>query len=53
MTSPNTVASLTSDLVALGLRPALTVMVHSSLGRLHRALVDFAERYFRETLTSP
>jgi aminoglycoside 3-N-acetyltransferase len=34
MTSPNTAASLTSDLVALGLLPAMTVMVHSSLGRV-------------------
>jgi aminoglycoside 3-N-acetyltransferase len=34
MALPNTVASLSSDFVALGLRPAMTVMVHSSLGRV-------------------
>ena len=34
MTAPNTSASLTNDFVALGLRPAITVMVHSSLGRV-------------------
>lgn len=34
MTQPNTAASLSADLVSLGLRPAMTVMVHSSLGRV-------------------
>ncbi len=34
MPAPNTAASLVSNFVALGLRPAMTVMVHSSLGRV-------------------
>jgi aminoglycoside 3-N-acetyltransferase len=34
MASPNTSASLAHDFAALGLRPAMTVMVHSSLGRV-------------------
>jgi aminoglycoside 3-N-acetyltransferase len=34
MTSPNTAASLATDFIALGVRPAMTLMVHSSLGRV-------------------
>ncbi|HET9446069.1 MAG TPA: AAC(3) family N-acetyltransferase [Steroidobacteraceae bacterium] len=34
MTSPNTCASLAHDFTALGLRAGMTVMVHSSLGRI-------------------
>lgn len=34
MPSPNTAASLAADFVALGVQPAMTLMVHSSLGRV-------------------